>query len=220
MENIIIELSPDDARHLLRVLCQTHARGKDLDVSEKVEKAIRIQLSTISPDIVLFKNFIVEHKSLFEQTMNSCDWDKSMNARWTASFGVPYEYNGMEYPVRPFPEFMTKIIEEISATIIGLNPNNCLINLYHNGESSMGFHSDNLDQLVEGTGVAIISLGSTRTLRYKNKIYKDNIHDYELKSGSLVYMDDDVQAEWLHAIPKCDTTEPRISLTFRQLKTK
>lgn len=220
MENIIIELTPEDARHLMSALMRTHASGKDLDVSEKVENEILKQLKSISPDIVLLNNFVSNHNSLLEQTMNTCDWDKSMNARWTASFGIPYEYNGMEYPVKPFPDFMLSMISEISNTIRGLEPNNCLVNLYHDGDSSMGFHSDNLEQLVEGTGVAIISLGSTRTLRYKNKTYKDNVHDYELKAGSLVYMDDDVQAEWLHAIPKCDTTEPRISLTFRQLKTK
>lgn len=220
MENIIIELTPEDARHLMSALMRTHASGKDLDVSEKVENEIFKQLKSISPDIVLLNNFVANHNSLLEQTMNTCDWDKSMNARWTASFGIPYEYNGMEYPVKPFPDFMLSMISEISNTIRGLEPNNCLVNLYHDGDSSMGFHSDNLEQLVEGTGVAIISLGSTRTLRYKNKTYKDNVHDYELKAGSLVYMDDDVQAEWLHAIPKCDTTEPRISLTFRQLKTK
>ena len=220
MENIIIELTPEDARHLMSALMRTHASGNDLDVSEKVENEIFKQLKSISPDIVLLNNFVANHNSLLEQTMNTCDWDKSMNARWTASFGIPYEYNGMEYPVKPFPDFMLSMISEISNTIRGLEPNNCLVNLYHDGDSSMGFHSDNLEQLVEGTGVAIISLGSTRTLRYKNKTYKDNVHDYELKAGSLVYMDDDVQAEWLHAIPKCDTTEPRISLTFRQLKTK
>ena len=220
MENIIIELTPEDARHLMSALMRTHASGKDLDVSEKVENEIFKQLKSISPDIVLLNNFVANHNSLLEQTMNTCDWDKSMNARWTASFGIPYEYNGMEYPVKPFPDFMLSMISEISNTIRGLEPNNCLVNLYHDGDSSMGFHSDNLEKLVEGTGVAIISLGSTRTLRYKNKTYKDNVHDYELKAGSLVYMDDDVQAEWLHAIPKCDTTEPRISLTFRQLKTK
>lgn len=220
MEKITIELSPEEARHLMSALMHTHASGRTLDVSEKVEEAILVQLTSIAPDIVVMKNFVEDPQKAFDLTMEASDFDKSMAARWTASFGIPYEYNGMEYPVRPFPEFMQEIIDKISNTIIGLVPNNCLVNLYHDGTSSMGYHSDNLDQLEEGTGVVVVSLGSTRKISYKNKTYKQNVHEYELKAGSLVYMDDDVQAEWLHAIPKADTTDPRISLTFRQLKTK
>ena len=82
----------------------------------------------------------------------------------------------------------------------------------------MGYHSDNTDILTSGTGVAIISLGSTRTLRFKNKLDPSIIVDYVLDDGSLFYMDDAVQRDWLHSIPKSDTLSPRLSLTFRHIK--
>jgi alkylated DNA repair dioxygenase AlkB len=145
----------------------------------------------------------------------SLDFDKSMRARWTASFGKSYDYSGKTYPYVPMPDFLNDLIPSISA-LIGFTPNNCLINLYHDGNSSMGFHSDNTDILAPGTGVVIISIGSDRILRFKNKDTK-NIIDYTLSDGSLFYMDDLVQDLWLHSIPKSDTDIPRISLTFRDI---
>ena len=55
-------------------------------------------------------------------------------------------------------------------------------------------------------------------LRFKNKIDKDNIIDYDLGNGSLFYMNDAVQLDWLHSIPKSFVVTPRISLTFRDIR--
>jgi alkylated DNA repair dioxygenase AlkB len=140
-----------------------------------------------------------------------------MVARWTASFGKSYDYSGKTYPYIPIPDLLNDLIPDISNTI-GFTTNNCLINLYHDGNSSMGYHSDNIDILAPNTGVVIISIGSTRTLRFKNKLNKETIIDYTLSDGSLFYMNDDIQKHWLHSIPKSDATGPRISLTFRNIK--
>lgn len=82
----------------------------------------------------------------------------------------------------------------------------------------MGYHSDRTDILEEGTGVAIISIGETRILRFKNIEDNENIIDFELKSGDYVFMTDYVQDEWKHAIIKSNSDNGRISLTFRKLK--
>jgi alkylated DNA repair dioxygenase AlkB len=80
----------------------------------------------------------------------------------------------------------------------------------------MGYHSDRTDMLLPGTGVVIISLGSTRTLRFRN-INDRNIIDFTLRSGSIFYMTADVQDLWVHSIPVSNTTDGRMSLTFRNL---
>jgi len=67
----------------------------------------------------------------------------------------------MEYPFRPFQPELDQINKKIEVTLAFV-PNNCLINFYPNGKSSIGFHSDQTDILEAGTGVAIISLGETR----------------------------------------------------------
>lgn len=165
--------------------------------------------------IRLIPNHIDYTDTLFNKLLN-LDYDKSMAARWTASFGKSYDYSGKTYPYITIPDFLNDLIPGIYNTI-GFTPNNCLINLYHDGNSSMGYHSDNTDILAPNTGVVIISIGSDRILRFKNKLNKDNLIDYTLSNGSLFYMNDDIQKHWLHSIPKSDATGPRISLTFRHI---
>jgi alkylated DNA repair dioxygenase AlkB len=171
---------------------------------------------SLIPGSWLVDNHVDYPDTLFNNLL-ALDYDKSMRARWTASFGKSYDYSGKTYPYAPMPDFLDALIPGIMDHV-GFEPNNCLINLYHDGTSSMGYHSDNTDILSSGTGVVIISVGSNRTLRFKNKIDKDNIIDYDLGNGSLFYMNDAVQLDWLHSIPKSDAVGPRISLTFRDIR--
>jgi alkylated DNA repair dioxygenase AlkB len=82
----------------------------------------------------------------------------------------------------------------------------------------MGFHSDQTDILETNTGIAIISIGETRILTYRNIENSEKVIDYELTNGSLIYMTQEIQKEWQHAIPKSDTENGRMSLTFRKIK--
>ena len=172
--------------------------------------------NSLIPGSWLIDNHVDYPDTLFNNLL-ALDYDKSMRARWTASFGKSYDYSGKTYPYAPMPDFLDALIPGIMHHV-GFEPNNCLINLYHDGASSMGYHSDNTDILSAGTGVAIVSVGSSRTLRFKNKIDKDCIIDYALGNGSLFYMNDAVQLDWLHSIPKSDAAGPRISLTFRDIR--
>lgn len=139
-----------------------------------------------------------------------------MTARKTASFGKAYNYSQIEYPYQEFlPEL--EVINKKLKTVIGFEPNNSLINYYLDGKSKMGYHSDQTDILATGTGIAIVSVGETRTLKFRNIENPDLFISYELTSGSLVYMTQEIQALWQHSIPKSDTENGRISLTFRQI---
>lgn len=172
-------------------------------------------MTSLTKNSILLDNFI-DNTDIIYNNLNLLDYDTSMRARWTASFGKSYDYSGKTYPYLPIPDFLNDLIPLIT-NIVGFTPNNCLINLYHNGNSSMGYHSDNTDIIAPGTGVVIISVGSTRILRFKNKLNADNIIDYTLSNGSLFYMDDTIQNDWLHSIPKSDADTPRFSLTFRHI---
>lgn len=112
-------------------------------------------------------------------------WDEWMWARKTASFGNAYNYSQISYPYQEFTPELKSIIELISDAL-GFEPNNCLINYYLDGKSKMGFHSDQTDILYPGTGVAIVSIGETRTLRFRNIKNKEQIHDFALPSGSPI----------------------------------
>ncbi|WP_445711481.1 alpha-ketoglutarate-dependent dioxygenase AlkB [Flavobacterium sp.] len=166
--------------------------------------------------ILYIENCIENPSELFHFLKDNVTWDERMLARKTASYGKAYDYSQIHYPFQEFPEQLHEAISKIKAHL-SFEPNNCLINYYLNGESKMGFHSDQTDILFEGTGVAIISLGETRILRFRNIKNKDIVIDYALESGSLFYMTSKIQREWQHAIPKSNTENGRMSLTFRKI---
>jgi alkylated DNA repair dioxygenase AlkB len=131
-----------------------------------------------------------------------------MKARKTASFGVSYDYSQIVYPQTEMLPSLVEVCKSIEIEL-GFYPNNCLLNYYQDGSSSMGFHSDSSEELAAGTGVAIISLGSVRNIVYRSK---ENLAEfsYPLQNGSLLYMSQEMQAYWLHAIPKAENVGERI----------
>ena len=167
--------------------------------------------------ITFIEKFIENPTALFNWLILNIVWDDRMSARKTASYGNAYNYSQISYPYKELLPELEEIIEKLEP-LIGFKPNNCLINYYLDGKSKMGFHSDQTDILNNDTGIAIISLGETRTLKFRNIENREQFLNYELTAGSLVYMTQDIQREWQHAIPQSDTENGRISLTFRQLK--
>jgi len=120
----------------------------------------------------------------------------------------------LSYAPQPMSDDLADVAKSL-ATEVGFVPNNCLLNYYEDGRSSMGFHSDSSAELAPGTGVAIVSLGTLRSIVFRSKADKTREFSYPLPSGSLLYMPQEIQDDWLHAIPKTDGAGERISLTFR-----
>jgi alkylated DNA repair dioxygenase AlkB len=169
-----------------------------------------------TPPIILKEGFVPAPDWLFRHLMSTVTWDERMRARKTASFGVSYDYSQMSYPASPMPPELNQLCGMIAA-VLGFYPNNCLLNYYPDGESSMGFHSDSSEELVPGTGVAIVSLGAERAMIYRLKADKSVEATVMLPNGSLLFMSDSMQQDWLHAIPKAPGSPPRVSVTFREI---
>ncbi|WP_118974996.1 alpha-ketoglutarate-dependent dioxygenase AlkB [Taibaiella koreensis] len=174
----------------------------------------------MEPDIqgILYRErFVNEPGILLDYLQQHAVWDESMAARRTASYGSAYNYSQMAYPYRAIPEPLLKVMGDL-APAIGFEANNCLINYYPDGRSRMGFHADQTDILEDGTGIAIVSLGTTRILHFRSIDNKEDIRDFALPAGSLLYMTQEVQQHWQHAIPAADTAGGRMSLTFRRIR--
>lgn len=167
--------------------------------------------------IFFIERQVANPSALYNYLESKVDWDNRMKARKTASFGVAYNYSQISYPDISIPTEIAVLIEQL-IPIIGFEANNCLINYYPDGKSKMGFHSDQIDILDENTGIAILSIGAPRVLRFRDIKTKELKKDFELVSGSLFYMNASVQKEFQHAILPSSTTEGRMSLTFRKLK--
>ena len=193
------------------------ALARDFHLKKRVEKAVEETVCTRNkPNVKIIEDFLAKSYHLFHTLKDNVEWDERMRARKTASFGVSYDYSGITYTQTEMLPDLVPICEKINEEF-GFYPNNCLMNFYVDGNSSLGFHSDSSEELKDGTGVSIISLGAERDIHYKNKADKSLIVPYKLKSGALLYMGKDVQEEWLHAIPKDESAGARISLTFREI---
>ena len=166
--------------------------------------------------VTYIENFYPNTTHLFSDLLENVVWDERMKARKTASFGVAYNYSQIGYPDQVMPSDIKLLCTSIQAQI-GFELNNCLINFYENGQSKMGYHSDQTDILEGDTGVVIVSLGDTRVLRFRRIADKEEKVDYTLPSGSLIYMNQEVQGLWQHAIPKRGSELGRMSLTFRRI---
>ncbi len=98
--------------------------------------------------------------------------------------------------------------------------NSCLLNLYHNGDEGMSWHSDGETDLKENGAIASLSLGAERKFAFKHKTSKETI-SIILANGSLLVMKDETQKYWLHRLPPTKQVHiPRINLTFRTIVKK
>lgn len=100
----------------------------------------------------------------------------------------------------------------------GTKFNTCLLNLYHNGNEGMGWHSDDEKPLGKNNIIASLSFGAERKFSFKHKQTKQTV-SLVLEHGSLLIMKDATQTNWLHSLPKSkNITQPRINLTFRTIR--
>jgi alkylated DNA repair dioxygenase AlkB len=164
-------------------------------------------------DIHYHPGALADPDSDLASVLDTVTWDERMRARRTASFGVPYNYSGQQYDATPVPPRIAAIGARASEHA-GHPFNNCLANLYENGDNTMGFHQDSYVGLVSGSAIAIVSLGATRRLAFRSL---DRIHRQELalEHGSLLLMTAVTQRGWTHAVPRDRTAGRRVSLTFR-----
>src|SRR5262249_15619191 len=128
------------------------------------------------------EGFLPDSAALFAVLMRDTPWDDRMRARKAASFGLPYNYSGTTYPVTPFPDLLVPLIDRLERRL-GYRPNNCLAHFYADGLATMGFHSDSTHELVQGTGIAIVSLGAERTLSFRRMDERSVVESYRLRGG-------------------------------------
>jgi alkylated DNA repair dioxygenase AlkB len=89
--------------------------------------------------------------------------------------------------------------------------------LYRDGRDSVAWHGDTIGRgSSEDTVVAIVSLGTPRTLLLRPRGGGAPARRYELGHGDLLVMGGSCQRTWEHAVPKTvRPAGPRISVQFR-----
>jgi alkylated DNA repair dioxygenase AlkB len=108
---------------------------------------------------------------------------------------------------------LKQLVEKLTETKF----NSCLLNLYHDGNKGLAWHSDDEKVLRRNGTIASLSFGAERKFSLKHKKTKQTI-SIILEHGSLLVMKDETQVYWLHSLPKTKKiVMPRINLTFREI---
>ncbi len=135
---------------------------------------------------------------------------------WYADSGVSYTYSNTTKAGLVWTDELLNLkalVEEITKE----SYNSCLLNLYHNGDEGMGWHSDNEKSIVRNSAIASLSFGAERKFVLKHKESSESVSQV-LTHGSLLVMKGETQNYWLHALTKTKTVKlPRINLTFRKM---
>lgn len=135
---------------------------------------------------------------------------------WYGDQAFSYTYSKITKQALPWTEpllNLKKIVEKETSEIY----NSCLLNLYHDGNEGMAWHSDAEVDLKKDGAIASVSFGAERRFLFKHKQTEEIIELY-LPHGSLLVMKDETQSHWLHRLPPMTRIKmPRINLTFRMI---
>lgn len=137
---------------------------------------------------------------------------------WFGDRNFDYTYSKKTREALPWTDDLLQLKSLIEKTS-GEKYNSCLLNLYHNGDEGMAWHSDDEKTMVKDSAIASLSLGAERKFSLRHKKSKETI-SLTLENGSLLVMKGTTQTHWLHSVPKTKTvSQPRINLTFRIFNT-
>jgi alkylated DNA repair dioxygenase AlkB len=135
---------------------------------------------------------------------------------WYGNSNFSYTYSNNTKQALPW----TPALQELKALAeakTGKTYNSCLLNLYHDGNEGMAWHSDAEKDLKKNGAIASMSFGAERKFAFKHKESKETVSRI-LQNGSLLVMKDETQTHWLHRLPPTKLiTKPRVNLTFRTI---
>ena len=180
--------------------------------------------------VVYYKNLLTKNEAnqYFDCLLNTIEWKNDqaliygkliITKRKVAWYGdTDFEYTYSKTTKRALP-WTTELIElkKMIEELTGEKFNSCLLNLYHNGDEGMTWHSDAEKVLKKNGAIASLSLGAERKFSFKHKETKETL-SLILENGSLLLMKGSTQTYWLHRLPPTKLiSTPRINLTFRSI---
>jgi len=121
---------------------------------------------------------------------------------WYGDPGAMYSYSGLSLTPKAWTPTLLEVRNQLAETIE--RPfNSVLLNLYRNGNDSMGWHSDDEWELGLNPVIASISLGDSRMMKFRHRSDPEvSKFALELSTGSLLIMAGTTQKFWQHEIPK------------------
>lgn len=137
---------------------------------------------------------------------------------WIGDEGTGYVYSGSRFEPHPWTPALSRLRERLQS-VLGLDFNSVLANLYRDGRDGMGWHSDDEPELGKQPAIASLSLGATRRFCLRRRDGKGETLSLELPPGSLLLMQGATQSNYRHALPKtARAVGERTNLTFRLIR--
>jgi alkylated DNA repair dioxygenase AlkB len=135
---------------------------------------------------------------------------------WYGDSDYLYTYSNTTRRALPWTSEL-RDLKQLAEKLTETKFNSCLLNLYHDGNEGLAWHSDDEKVLRRNGTIASLSFGAERKFSLKHKKTKQTI-SIILEHGSLLVMKDETQVYWLHSLPKTKKiVMPRINLTFREI---
>jgi alkylated DNA repair dioxygenase AlkB len=135
---------------------------------------------------------------------------------WYADKSYSYTYSGVTKLALLWTSELLELKKK-AEELTGATYNSCLLNLYHNGDEGMAWHSDDEKALARESSIASLSFGAERKFSFKHKRTKETA-SLLLEHGSMLVMKGQTQINWMHRLPPTTKVKrPRINLTFRTM---
>jgi alkylated DNA repair dioxygenase AlkB len=192
------------------------------------------QLIKENGEAILYKQFFDTNQadSYFEILNKNTKWKHEpikifgkylLQPRLTAYYGERnYPYSGIIMRAQPWTPVLLEIKSKVEV-ITDVTFNAVLLNMYRDGNDSIGWHSDDERELAKGSVIASLSLGETRVFIFRRRDNHQVKIERNLANGDLLIMRGETQKFWQHHVPKtgkkiAPQLKPRINLTFRVIK--
>lgn len=153
----------------------------------------------------------------FEQLRDGVPWRTERRPMYDRIVDVPrlVASFGLDDPALPEPIRAMRPAVEAFCGVTFLSAG---LNFYRDGNDSVAPHGDHVEEAVDESPVALVSLGATRRMTIRSRTKPRRIFDRDLEAGSLLVMSYASHLNFDHGIPKTRyAIGPRISVAFRRI---
>jgi len=215
------------------VRCGQSFRSSETDATAQAESAVLFGPDELLPfdgSAVFTPDFLDAKSSeqMFRDIQATTPWEsveltvfgRRVNeprlSAWVNEDGRPYVYSGTSRHAHRFTPALDDLRRRVEQTS-GHTFNSALVNLYRNGDDSLGWHADDEPENGREPVIASVSFGAVRRFDLRHRETKETIK-IDLTSGSLLLMSGATQHKWVHQVPRQRKVRaPRINVTFRRL---
>lgn len=198
-----------------------------------LEDLFPMEVKNILPkdgEVIYFGKVFDNHQSskFFELLKESIEWENDRaiifgklietkrKVAWYGDQEFEYTYSNITKKAKLWHPILLELKKQIEQHTKSIY-NSCLLNLYHDGNEGMAWHSDGEKDLRKDGSIASLTFGAERKFAFKHKESKEVV-SLILENGSLLDMKGKTQTYWLHRLPPTKKLfGVRINLTFRYI---